>query len=104
MRKLSKTLNALQKQGYHLGVISWLSKCGSAAYDEKVTAVKKAWLKKHLGSVEWNEIKIVPYGTPKAESVEYPAGILFDDEKPNRENWHGTAYSAENILEILQAL
>lgn len=104
MRKLGKVLNALQNKGYHIGVISWLSKAHNTEYDEKVTATKKAWLEKHLGSVAWNEIEIVPYGTPKEKSVKYPFGILFDDEKPNRDNWSGTAYDVHNILEILQNL
>ena len=104
MRKLARVLNRLQKNGYHIGVISWLSKAHNSAYDEKVTAVKKAWLIKHLGSVKFDEIKIVPYGTPKQNSVDFPAGILFDDEKPNRDNWIGTAYDVQNILETLEAL
>lgn len=104
MRKLGKVLNALQKEGYHVGIISWLSKAQNAEYDKRVTDVKKAWLAKHLGSVHFDEIKIVPYGTPKQNSVDYPAGILFDDEKPNRDNWLGSAYDVQNILEILEAL
>lgn len=104
MRKLARVLNSLQKNGYHIGVISWLSKAHDEAYDAKVTATKKAWLMKHLGSVRFDEIKIVPYGTPKQNSVDFPNGILFDDEKPNRDNWFGTAYDVNNIIEILEAL
>ncbi len=104
MRKLSKVLNTLQANGYHIGIISWLSKANDTEYNKKVTTTKKAWLKKHLSSVNWNEIEIVPYGTPKQESVKYPQGILFDDEQPNRENWIGTAYDVSEILETLQAL
>ena len=104
MRELARILNTLQKNGYHVGIISWLSKAHNAEYDAKVTATKKTWLNKHLGSVQFDEIKIVPYGTPKQESVDFPAGILFDDEKPNRDNWCGNAYDVENILEILQNL
>ena len=58
----------------------------------------------HLHSVHWNEVKIVPYGTPKQEVVDVVGGILFDDELPNRTNWIGTAYDVENILEILKGL
>ena len=47
---------------------------------------------------------IVKYGTPKHEIVNNPLGILFDDEKPNRDNWTGNAYDVQNILEILSAL
>ena len=102
MKKLGKILNELQNAGYHIGIISWLSKCGNEDYDKRVTETKKAWLKKHLSSVNWNEIEIVPYGTPKQDSVKYPQGILFDDEKPNRDNWTGTAYDVNKILETLE--
>ena len=45
---LARVLNRLQRNGYELAVISWLSKSGSEAYNEAVTAVKLNWLKKHL--------------------------------------------------------
>ena len=104
MRKLGKILNQLQKNGYHVGIISWGSKANNAEYDVKVAKVKKAWLAKHLGSVHFDEINVVPYGTPKEKVVQFPLGILFDDEKPNRENWVGTAYDVNAILETLEAL
>lgn len=104
MRKLGKVLNTLQKEGYTIGIVSWLSKCGTPEYNERVTATKKAWLAEHLGSVHFDEIHIVEYGTPKQNVVNHPMGILFDDEKPNRENWLGTAYDVGAILETLSAL
>ena len=104
MRELGRLLNQLQSYGYHIGVISWLSKAHNAEYDKRVTAAKTQWLAKHLGAVQFDEIKIVPYGTPKQNSVDFPAGILFDDEKPNRDNWNGKAYDVGNILEILGSL
>ena len=104
MRTFGKVLNQLQKNGYHIGIISWTSKAKNAEYDAKVVKAKKAWLAKHLGSVHFDEIKVVPYGTPKQNSVDFPFGILFDDEKPNREKWSGTAYDVDNILEVLKAL
>lgn len=104
MRKLGKVLNTLQAEGYHIGIISWLSKNGSEEYNERVTTTKINWLKTHLGAVEFDEIKIVKYGTPKQEVVNFPEGILFDDEEPNRNNWKGTAFDADNILEILANL
>jgi hypothetical protein len=66
---------------------------------------KLKWLDRHLHSVTWDEIEIIPYGFPKQEAVRYASeGLLFDDEAPNRENWTGTAYDVENILEILKGL
>ena len=101
---LARKLNTLQRNGYNLAVISWLSKSGSEAYNEAVTAVKMAWLKKHLPSVNWDRITIVPYGTPKQNFCENPLDILFDDEARNRDNWTGRAYDVQNIMEILKEI
>lgn len=104
MNSLAKVLNKLQKEGHEIVVISWLSKCGSAEYDEKVTATKKAWLKKHLGSVKFDEINIVRYGVNKDNFRKSENDILFDDEEQNRTAWNGKAYNVENILEVLKAI
>ena len=104
MNVLARKLNKLQKMGNEIVIISWLSKCGSEAYNEAVTEVKKAWLKKHLGSVNFNEINIVKYGTPKSNFCKSADDVLFDDEKPNRDNWLGKAYNVNNILEVLATL
>ena len=104
MRKLGRVLNALKENGFEVGIISWLSKNGTDEYNARVTKAKTDWLARHLGAVEFDEIHIVKYGTPKHEVVNNPFGILFDDEKPNRDNWLGTAYDVDNILEILSAL
>ena len=104
LSSLARKLNALQRNGYNLAVISWLSKSGTEEYNEAVTEVKMAWLRKHLPSVNWNEIHIVPYGTPKQNFCHNPLDILFDDEERNRNNWTGRAYDVENILEILREI
>ena len=101
---LAKLLNELQRQGYTIGIISWLAKANNQKYDAEVTQVKKEWLKKHLKSVHFDEIKIVKYGTPKYKTVAYPKGILFDDEEKNRKEWKGTAYNEQNIIEVLKEL
>lgn len=101
MNAFAKELNKLQKMGYEIGIVSWLSKNGRAEYNEKVTLAKKNWLKAHLKSVKFDYVDIIPYGTPKNEGR---YGILFDDEKQNRQNWNGIAYDVENIMEILKGL
>lgn len=97
----ARILNRLQRKGYKINIISWLAKNGSCEYHERVTEAKKAWLKKHLPSVHWDKITIVKYGTPK-ETCGF--GILFDDEKRNRDNWVGVAYDVNNMLEVLRNL
>ena len=104
MNTLARLLNRLQAEGWHIGIVSWLSKCGTDEFNAEVIIAKRMWLKNHLPSVYWDEYKIVPYGTPKHEIVEFGTGILFDDETPNRVNWTGTAYDVDNIIEILKGL
>lgn len=104
MATLARMLNKLQKQGWHIGIVSWLSKCPQPAYDLLVVNAKYGWLHKHLKSVHFDEIKIVAHGIPKSQVVKYRGGILFDDEQPNRIEWKGQAYDEKNILEILKKL
>ena len=104
LNTLARKLNELQKQGYEIAVISWLSKESNPAYDEAVTATKMAWLAEHLPSVHWDRITIIPYGTPKENYCHNPLDILFDDEERNRNNWTGRAYDAQNIMEILREI
>ena len=101
MRELAKVLNRLIEKGWEIGVISWLSKNGTNDYNKKVANAKMKWLAKHLKSVKFAKIDIVEYGTPKQINRN---GILFDDEKQNRENWLGIAYNVENILQVLREL
>lgn len=101
---LARKLNAMQKKGYDLGVISWLSKEATVEYDKAVAEAKLKWLAEHLPSVHWDYINIVPYGTPKQNFCENPLDVLFDDEERNRNAWTGRAYGVENILEILKEI
>lgn len=103
MREFGSILRKLQNAGYEIGIISWLSKNSNAEYDHKVIKAKMNWLDKHLGSVEFDAIHIVPYGTPKFVFAD-ESDILFDDEKPNRDSWIGKAYDVNNIMEILASL
>ena len=75
---LARMLNRLQKNGWHIGIVSWLSKNGSKEYNNAVT------------------------GTPKSTVVNMTNGILFDDEEKNRTEWNGIAYDVNNIIEILK--
>lgn len=99
--QLARLLNKLIASGHTVNIISWLSKNGNDTYNEMVTSTKKNYLAKHLPSVHFTNIYIVPYGTPKENIAN---GILFDDEERNRKNWKGTAYDEKNIVEILKKL
>ncbi|MBO5627864.1 MAG: hypothetical protein J5965_02135 [Aeriscardovia sp.] len=104
LNALARILNRLQKQGYKVGVISWLAKNSNTDYDEKVTKAKKEWLKKHLASVNFDEIHIVKYGTPKQTFAKTENDILFDDEEKNRNDWTGKAFDVNEIIEILKGM
>ena len=102
MWKLSNELLHLQRQGYLIGVISWLPKNASEKYAKRVECAKRHWLKENLFLYP-DEIKILPYGADKRENANHE-GILFDDEAPNRKAWGERAYTPNEIFTILNSL
>lgn len=104
LNSLARILNRLQKNGYKIGIISWLSKNGTDEYNNAVAESKKEWLKKHLASVKFDEVHIVKYGTPKQMFAKTANDILFDDEEKNRHDWTGKAFDVNEILEILKGM
>ena len=103
--ELTSLLLNWQARGGKIGIVSWLSKTSSPAYDKAVRLAKRNWLKENL-SVKFNEIHIVKYGTPKWKVVKDRQGFLFDDEKRNGDNWKGVAVDVTkiDIIEFLQNL
>ena len=101
MASLARVLNRLQREGYKIGIVSWLARNSSHTYDIEVTEAKREWLARHLPSVRFDRIDIIAYGVPKEEGRN---GILFDDEEPNRKNWNGIAYDHTEIIKNLRAL
>lgn len=106
MSVLARKLNSLQRQGFELTIVSWLSKTSTPEYDEAVTNAKLGWLAKHLPSVHWDKINIVPYGTPKSTFRNSEAyNILFDDEQRNCDEWDdGEMNIAVNALDMMDFL
>lgn len=108
LSSLARILNRLTKQGYEIGIISWLSRDPNPEYGQKVREAKLNWLAKHLPSVKWNEIKIVPYGTSKSQATKtQPSDILFDDEERNRTDWEqaeGKALEPAEIINFLRSI
>ena len=99
---IARLLNKVQANGHEIGIISWTSKAGTAGYNARVMAAKYGWLDKHLHSVTWDDVRIVPYGTDKKAVT--GGGILFDDEEGNRIGWGEGAYTPDRIVEVLKAL
>lgn len=101
MNSLARVLNRLIKNGYEVNIISWTAKNGTNEYNQRIAQAKREWIAKHLNSVKFNNVYVIPYGTPKEN---YGFDILFDDEENNRNNWNGIAYDEKNIIEILKRL
>ena len=102
MSGLARQLNNLRRKGFRIGIISWTSKNSTPEYEERVKIAKLGWLATHLKSVQFDEIKIVPYGTNKWKVCKN--GILFDDEEQNRIRWKGIAFEPEHITKTLSTL
>lgn len=100
---LAREIHRGQKLGIKYGIISWTSKGGTPAYNKAVEEIKKAWLKKHLPSVVFDEIHVIEYGTPKSNYAK-GTSYLFDDEEKNRKEWKGKAFNVNNILQDLKAI
>ena len=99
---IARLLNKAQENGHEIGIISWTAKNAPDEYNKRVETAKREWLARHLKSVEWNEIKVVEYGTNKY--IATGGGILFDDETGNRETWGAGAYEPYEIVEVLKGL
>ena len=103
---LARYIHLAQNMGWRVNIVSWLSKEPNSDYDAAVTQAKIEWLEKHLPSVTFDQIIIVPYGVPKHT---LSSGILFDDEVPNRTAWNGAsetnhAYDETVIFEVLKMI
>lgn len=99
---LARLIHKCECRGVNFSIISWGSKNSSTEFLNEVTKTKKQWLKKHLPSVEFSEIIIVDYGTPKSKFRDNYNSILFDDEARNRQEWGRNSFPPEMIFEILQ--
>lgn len=101
MQALARILNRLNKAGWQIGIVSWLARGGSEEYGERVANAKREWLAKHLASVRFASVDIIPYGIAKQSGRN---GILFDDEDRNRKAWGEQAYAETEIRRVLKAL
>lgn len=103
LNTLAKLIHKAQRDGFEVCIVSALSKNSTPAYDEKVKTAKMGWLKKHLASVKFDEIRFVPYTFTKND-VNTGNDILFDDEERHLTAWTGTAVHASKIFQTLKAI
>ena len=100
---LARLMHKAQRNCFEICIVSALAKNSTSEYDEKVKTAKMNWLKKHLASVQFDEIRFVPYTFTKND-VNSGNDILFDDEERHLTAWTGTAIHATKILETLKAV
>ena len=101
---MTRQLNRLQACGYKLRIISWSSKDSTPEFDEAVRIAKVEWLARNLPAVHWDEIHVIPYGTPKHLVGAEPGGILFDDNETIRHDWGEGAFDEQELFTILKRL
>ena len=107
LSRLARRLNTIQRKGWKIRIVSWGSKDRDKNFLEEVRRAKIEWLARHLKSVQFDEICIVHYGTPKSKVGTLHGGFLFDDEKQNREEWMRAgmvAYDATEIFDFLHSI
>lgn len=100
---LARLMNRVQRNGFEICIVTALSKNSTAEYDEAVIRAKKMWLGRHLRSVQFDEIRFVPYWFTKND-VNSGEDILFDDEARHLEAWTGRACPADEMIETLKSL
>lgn len=103
MATLARLLNNRQREGWRVCVVSALAKNSTADYDNRVKMAKLKWLKRHLPSVQFDEIRFVSYDFVK-NGVNAGNDILFDDEARHLDAWTGTAINAAFLMDGLKAL
>lgn len=97
MTELVDLLKEIRRNGYTIGVISWLSMGSTKEYDKAVRKAKREWLKANL-PIDFDEIHLVKYGTPKSKVAKVKKSILVDDNGDVCAEWvsrGGIAVSAE---------
>lgn len=104
LNSFARVLNTKQRKGYRIGIISWTSEQEVNAFHYEVIEAKKKWLYKHLKSVHFDEIHIIPRGTNKYGVVLDKNGVLFDDETKNRTQWKSISYDEKDLIKVLKTL
>lgn len=95
---VTRLIKRLRRAGYTVGVVSWLAKGSTAAFDARVRQAKRAWIMRHFPEV--CEVHLVKYGTPKRSCVRDKGGILIDDEQGNVDRWGERAYLVRDFAEV----
>ena len=86
MERLAIVCRKLQKQGYLIGIITWLGMFATRRYKRQIRVAKDFWLLTYL-DIDFDEVHMVKYGTPKHLLAKVKNGILVDDNKAVCNKW-----------------
>ena len=103
MATLARLLNAKQRKGFKIGIVSALAKDCPTEYGERIINAKRKWIKTHLASVKFDEMRFVPY-TYRKNDVNGGDDVLVDDEDRHLAAWTGTAINAKDLIPALRAM
>lgn len=101
---LARLINKAKKNGYSVGIITWLPYNASKEYSSAVIKAKLNWLNTHLPSVRFDTIALLEYGTPKQNYMNAADDILIDDNETVGAKWLGTWVPAADMLSFLKSL
>lgn len=96
MFELREILLSLKILGWKIAVTSWGSMHSTEDYLNRTAAAKIKWLQDF--GFPYDEVHIVPYGTPKHEVTKADIQILIDDNPTVREEWIGDTIDANNNI------
>lgn len=107
MEILGNVCRQLQKEGWEIRIITWLSKDSPESYKMAVREAKMQWLKKY--NFPMDKTHMVAYGTTKANTVRNATdnAILIDDNDKVRQGWTlGNTINpqTQNVIDELIAL
>lgn len=108
-RAFQNRIEALQKAGIEIKIISWTAMDATPEYNDRVTIAKINWLEKHYPRIIFDDIIIRAYDTPKHLFATDDINILFDDNAKVREEWENhlssnIAYDVDNIIAKLDEI
>lgn len=100
---VARLLNALQKQGWKIAILTALSDGCSPKYGELIKKAKFRWLGDHLPSIEFDDIIFLDYQTQKGDIVNQTGGFLIDDNQAHLGSVkNGIAIDARYIIPALK--
>lgn len=87
MAALTEVCEALEREGYVIGITTWLSKNTTPEYDEKVINAKLEWAQHYMPFI--TEFHPMAFGTPKHTVVKRCSEMwLVDDSAEVRSMWN----------------